>query len=201
MKWTFKSKQYDPTLCRLAGAINHINSCNLVSIADSTYYKSPLPFCNDFSYYTFIDLSFTPYLEIRLLDNENQTFILDGTQKPFLDVNSIAPFVLTNKNVYEYALLVLGNTKKKDDSYRLVNSIDEINFSSEPTLNEYQQIESSIKKPKIKRDKDSFLIKATVLLGEALIEASIKVSFDGRVNIIKEKKLLDHMPIHELTLE
>jgi len=201
MKWTLKTKELDPTLQRLAEAINRINSCKLVSISDSTYYTTPLPFYTDFKFYTFIDLSFTPYLEIRLLDNGNYTFMLDGTQNPFIEANSISPLVLTDKNVYDYALLVLGNTRKKDDSYRLVNSIDEITFSAEPTLEEYEKLESSIKTPKIKKDKESFIIKATLLFGDTLIKASIKVSLNGSVDITKEKKILDNMPIKEMILE
>jgi hypothetical protein len=201
MKWTFKSKVFDPTLQRLAETINRINSCKLVSISDSTYYTTLLSFYNDFKFYTFIDLSFTPYLELRLLDNGTHTFIIDGTQNPFIEVNSISPLLLTSKNVYEYAMFVLGNITKNDNTYRLVNSIDEINFSSEPTFEQYQQLESSIKSPKIRKEKDSFYIKATLLFGETVVEASIKVTQDGRVNIIKEKKILDKMPVKELILE
>jgi len=200
MRWTFK-KEPDPTLQRLAAAINRINSNDLVSPADSTYYTTALPFYTDFKLYTFIDLSFTPYLEMRLLDNGNRTFLIDGTQNAFIEANAISPLILTSKNAYEYAMLVLGNVKKNDFSYRLVNSMDEINFSSQPTYQQYEQLESSIKTPKIKKDKNSFHIKATLLLGDAVIEASIQVSFDGRVDIIKEKKILDNMPVKELSLE
>ncbi len=201
MKWLSKGKGLDSTLVRLAEAINRSNSSNLVSPLDSTFYLTPLPFYTDFKLYTFVDLSFTPCLEMHLLDNGIYTFILDGTQKPFLEANAISPLVLTTKNVYHYAMVVLGNTQKNDNSYRLVNSIDEINFSTEPTKEQYQQLESSIKTTKIKKEKDSFLIKTTILYDDSVIEASINVTLDGRVEIIKEKKLLDHMPIREFILE
>jgi hypothetical protein len=201
MKWSFKGKELDSTLIRLAEAINKSNSSNLVSPADSTFYVTCLPFNNDFKLCTFVDLSFTPYFEMRLLDDGTHTFILDGTQKPFLEANKISPFVISSRNVYQYAMLVLANTRKNDSSYRLIKSIDEISFSAEPTIEQYQLIESSITTAKIKKEKDSFLIKTTLLFDDSVIRASISVYFDGRVDIVKEKKLLDNMPIREVVLE
>ena len=201
MKWIFKSKEPDLTLERLANTINRINSNNLVSASDSTFYATNLPFYEDFKLYTFIDLSFTPYLEMKLLDNVKYTFIIDGTQNAFIEANKLSPLVLTIENVYEYAMLVLGNTKKNDYSYRLVNSVDEINFSTEPTFAQYQQLESSIKPPRIKKEKDNFIIKATILYGDSVVKASIIVSLNGRVDITKEKIVLDNMPVQELILD
>lgn len=196
-----KSKEIDTTLKRLAGFINSYNASNLVSPADSTYYALTLPFYSDFKLITFIDFNFCPYLEIRLLDNGVKTIILDGTQKPFLEAGSISPLNFTNENVYQYAMLVLGNTQKNNNSYRLVNSIDDIDFSSEPTKEQYQLLESSIKNPKIKKGKEFYEIKTALLFGDTVIEALINVSFNGLVDIIKEKVLLSNMPIRELVLE
>lgn len=199
--WHIKSKVLDSTLIRLAEFINNYNTSNLVSPEDSTLYTTPLPFYNDFKLFTFIDLSFNPYLEIRLLDNGINTFILDGTQNPFLEASSVSPIMLTSKNVYQYAMLVLGNTQKNNNSYRLVNSIDDISFSSEPTKQQYQILESSIRTTKIKKEKESFQIKTTLLFDDTVIEVKLIVSSDGRVDIAKEKVLLSNMPIRELVLE
>ena len=201
MKWFLKGKKQDPTLIRLANVINSNNSSDLVSPEDSIYYITSLPFYNDFKLYTFIDLSFTPYLEMRLLDNGTHTFILDGTQNPFIEANNISNLILTSENVYQYAMLVLGNTQKNDNSYRLISSIDEINFSAEPTKEQYQLLESSIKTAKIKKENEFFLIKTILLFGDSVIKASITITLDGRVDIVKEKKLLDNMPVRELILE
>lgn len=201
MKWLFKDKKSNPTLERLVKAINRFNANNLVSIDDSTYYSAALPFYSDFKLYTFFDLSFTPYLEIHLLDNECNTFILDGTQKPFHEANAISPLRLTSENVYQYAMMVLGNTLKNESSYRLVSSINEINFTTEPTKEQYHQIASSIRTAKIKKEKEYFIIKTTLLYSDSVFEASINVTYDGHVSIIKEKKLLENMPIQEMVLE
>ncbi len=201
MIWQTKGKVYDSTLKRLVDFINRYNGSNLVSIENSTLYISALPFYTDFKLITFIDLSFSPYFEIRLLDNGETSFILDGTQKPFLDACSISSLTLTNENVYQYALLVLGNTQKNDNSYRLVNSIDDICFSAEPSKEQYQQLESSIKNTKIKKGKEFYEIKTALLFDVTVIAALINVSFNGRVDIVKERVLLHNMPIRELVLE
>ncbi len=201
MKWSFKSKGLDKNLVRLADTINRINSSNIVSAIDSTYYTTPLTFYNDFKLQTFIDSSFTPYLEIHLLDNETYTFILDGTQNPFLEASTVSPLVLTRKNAYEYAMFVLRYTKKNNNSYRLVDSIEEINFDTEPTFEQYEQLEASLRTPKIKKYNDSFLIMATLLYGDSVIEASVKISLNGRVDIINEKKILCNMPVKEFEIE
>lgn len=196
-----KSKEIDATMKRLSDFINSYNACSLVSPEDSTYYTLSLPYYSDFKLITFIDFSFCPYLEVRLLDNGVKIIILDGTQKPFLEANSISPLILTNESVYQYAMLVLGNTQKNDNSYRLVNSIDDIYFSSEPTKEQYQLLESSIKNPKIKKGKEFYEIKTALLFGDTVIEALINVSFDGHVDIVKEDVLLCNMPIRELVLD
>ncbi len=201
MKWFLKGKKQDSTLIRLAEFINKNNSRDLVTPNDSVYSITPLPFYTDFKLYSFIDLSFTPYLEMRLLDNGTHTIILNGTQNPFLEAAIISPLVLTIKNVYQYAMLVLGNTLKNDNSYRLISSIDEVNFSSEPTKEQYQLLESSIKTARIKKDKESFQIKTILLFDDSVIEASINVSIDGKVDIVEEKKILVNMPVRELILE
>ncbi|RPH30593.1 MAG: hypothetical protein EHM93_15580 [Bacteroidales bacterium] len=152
MNWLLKDKVENPTLKRLAIAINSYNGSNLVSTEESTYYTTTLPFFIDFKLISFIDLSFCPYLEIRLLDNGKTTFILDGTQKPFIEAGSISPLLLTSRNVYQYAALVLGDMNRNDNSYRLVTSINDIHFSEEPTKEQYQLLESSIQMAKIKKN-------------------------------------------------
>lgn len=199
--WQLKSKVYDSTLKRLSDFINKSNNSNLVSIADSTYKTTTFSFFTDFKLITFIDLSFCPYLEVRLLDNGTKTLMLDGTQDPFIEANLISPLILTKENVYQYAMLVLGNTQKNDNSYRLVSSIDDIDFSTEPTKEQYQLLESSIKKTKIIEDDGYFSIKTTLLFDDTVFKVLINVYLDGKVDIAKEKVLLLNMPIRELVLE
>jgi len=199
--WRTKERKVDEIAERLAKAINNYNCNNLVSAANSTYRLSALPFYTNFKLYTFIDFSFCPYLEMNLLDNGIYTFVLDGSQKPFLEANSISPLVLTSNNVYQYALIVLGNIREGNCAYRLVKSIDDITFSSIPSKEEYLKIESSITPPVIKKDADSYEITTSLLLNDCILEATIKVQIDGRVEIIKEDIVLENMPIRELVLE
>lgn len=201
MLWSLKVKEVNPMLKRLAGFINAYNNSSLVSISESTFYVKTLPFYSDFKLITFIDLSFSPYLEIRLLDNGEKTFVLDGTQQPFYEANAISPLLLTEDNVFQYAMLVLGNTQKNDNSFRLVTSIDDIYFSQEPTKEQYELIESSIRTTKIKHEDGSFKIKTTLLFDDTVAKVVIRVSNDGKVEIAKEKLLLNNMPIRELVLE
>ncbi|HCT30241.1 MAG TPA: hypothetical protein DIW31_05805 [Bacteroidales bacterium] len=199
--WLSKEKTINPTLKRLAGFINHYNCSNLVSLSESTFYITPLPFYSDFNLITFIDLSFSPYLEIRLLDNGEKSIILDGTPQPFYEVNAISPLQFTEKNVFQYAMLVLGNTQKNDNSYRLVTSIDDIYFSQEPTKEQYQLIESSIRTTKVKHEEGSYKIKTTLLFDDTVAKVVIRVFDNGKVEIAKEKLLLNNMPIRELVLD
>lgn len=199
--WRSKERKIDTTTERLAKAINKYNCSNLVSVAYSIYHKLTLPFYNDFKLYTFIDFSFCPYLEMQLLDNGIHSFVLDGTQKPFLEANSLSPLVLTSNNVYQYALIVLGNIRKGNSSYRLVNSIDEIPFSTIPTKEQFLQIESSIAPPVIEKNANHFLIKTNLLLNDSVLEASIQVQIDGRIEIKEERVVLENMPVKEMVLE
>lgn len=201
MIWSLKGKEVNPMLKRLVGFINAYHNSNLVSTSESTFYIKPLPFYADFKLITFIDLSFSPYFEIRLLDNGEKTFVIDGTRQPFYEINAISPLLLTKDNVFQYAMLVLGNTQKNDNSFRLVTSIDDIYFSQEPTKEQYELIESSIRTTKIKHEDGSYKIKTTLLFDDTVAKVVIRVSDDGRVEIAKEKLLLNNMPIRELVLE
>jgi len=199
--WRTKERKIDETTERLAKAINKNNCSNLVSTANSTYRMFTLPFYPNFKLYTFIDFSFCPYLEMNLLDNGSYTFVLDGSQKPFLEANALSPLVLTSNNVYQYASVVLGNICKGDSSYRLVNSINDITFSSIPSKDQFNQIESSIISPVIKKNEDHFLITTSLLLRDNILETTIKIHIDGRIDIIEENVVLENMPIQELVLE
>lgn len=199
--WRTKERKTDETAERLAKAINKYNCSNLVSTANSTYRMFTLPFYTNFKLYTFIDFSFCPYLEMNLLDNGVYTFVLDGSQKPFLEANALSPLVLTSNNVYQYASVVLGNICKGDSSYRLVNSINDITFCTIPSKEEYLQIESSITTPTIKKDADSYEITTSLLLNDCMVEATIKIHIDGHIEIIEEKVVLENMPIQEMVLE
>lgn len=201
MSWLFKSKQPDQTLQRLSEAINKKNGSRLVSPGNSTLFTTELPFYKGIKLYTYVDLSYTPYFQQQLLDNGNVTFVLDGTQTPFIEANSISPLILTSKNIISYTRLILSNIQKNDCSYRLVTSIDDVEFSSEPSDEQYTKLKSSIKTPRIKKDKDSFYINSAVLFNDSVLDVLIKVSLDGRLDIIKEKKILDNMPIRELVPE
>ncbi|MHC1705569.1 MAG: hypothetical protein AB9846_16835 [Tenuifilaceae bacterium] len=201
MSWNFRSKEQDPNLLRLVECINKRNGSKLVSADSSTYYVTELPFYNSFKLFTLADLSFTPYFKQQFLDNGQYTFVLDGTQTPFIEANSISPIILTSKNVFSYAQLVLCHINKKDCSYRLVSSMEDVEFSSEPTPEQYEKLIASIQKPKIETDKDSFLISCSYILDDSVFEGLIKVTFDGRVEILNEKIILENMPVKELIPE
>lgn len=201
MKWLFKSKQQNPTLLRLADAINRKNGSKLISIESSEYFVTELPFYNGFNLYTLVDLSFTPFFKQQLLDNGKDSIVLDGSILPFIDANMLSPIILTNQNVFEYASLVLDNIIKADSNYKLISSIEDVDFSSDPSFEEYTKLNSSIKSPRIRKENDHFLIIASMIHSDTIFEALIKVTLDGRVDILKEKKILENMPIHELISE
>jgi hypothetical protein len=201
MKWLFKSKEQNPTLLRLANAINRKNGSKLITLESSEFFLTELPFYNGFKLYTLVDLSFTPYFKQRLLDNGLNTIVLDGSILPFIEANISSPIILTTQNVFEYANLVLDNIIETDSNYKLISSIEDVDFSSDPSFEEYTKLNSSIKSPRIRKENDHFLIIASMIHSETVYEALIKVTLDGRVDILKEKKILENMPIHELIPE
>lgn len=201
MKWSFKSKDVDPVLQRLADSINQKNGSNLVNPEDSVYYAKEVTFYSDFKLFTFVDLSFTPYYQVRLLDNGFQTIVLDGTIKPFLEAANQSPLVLTKQNVFEYANVVLSNIEKEEGCSHLVESIDDIEFSSEPTPEQFVKLETSIKAATVSKDNGSFRISASLVYGDSVFDTTIQVTQDGVVEIVYLEKLLDSMPIKEMILE
>jgi hypothetical protein len=194
MKWLFKSKEQNPTLLRLANAINRKNGSKLITLESSEFFLTELPLytCRSKLYANF---------KQRLLDNGLNTIVLDGSILPFIEANISSPIILTTQNVFEYANLVLDNIIETDSNYKLISSIEDVDFSSDPSFEEYTKLNSSIKSPRIRKENDHFLIIASMIHSETVYEALIKVTLDGRVDIIKEKKILENMPIHELIPE
>jgi len=201
MKWPFGSKEIDTTIIRLAEAINRKNGSHLVNYHDSTYYSVEISFYADFKLYTYVDLGFMPYYQVRLLDNGFQTIVLDGTITPFVEAASISPLVLTKQTVFDYAKVVLCCMEKEDGFYHLVANIDEVDFSTEPTAEQFQKLELCIHSPRILKDNGTLHIIASLIYGDSVFEATIQVSQDGRVEILNEIKLLEKMPVKELMLE
>ncbi len=201
MKWSFKSKETDPTIIRLAEAINRKNGSRLVSYSDSTYYTTEISFYSDFKLYTFVDLGFIPYYQVRLLDNGFQTIVLDGTITPFIEAASISPLVLTRQTVFDYAKVVLSCMEKEEGCFHIVTNIDEVDFNTEPTPTEYLKLEASIFPPRILKENGTFHIVASMIYGDSVFEATIQISQDGRVEILSQTRVLENMPVKELILE
>lgn len=199
--WSNRGKTVDEVLLRLVSAVNTTNGVPIVSADSSTYFHSDLAFYTDFKRYSLLDLSFTPYLQFDLLDNGQHTLLLDGSFRPFEQANKLSPPSLTGQNVFEYARLVVNTMEMNGYRMRLVSSIEEVDFDSEPTPEQYRQLESTIKAPAIHTIDKVFTIAATFLLADTINYITINVYGDGRVDILGVEKILERMPVRELILD
>jgi hypothetical protein len=199
--WSNRGKTVDAVLQRLVKTVNNANGVPIVSGDSSTYFHTDLAFYTDFKRYSLFDLSFTPYLQFDLLDNGQHTLLLDGSFKPFEQANKLSPPSLTGQNVFEYARLVVNTMEMNGCRMRVVGSIEEVDFDSEPTPEQYRQLESTIKAPAIRTIDNVFAIVATLLLADTINYININVYGDGRVDILGVEKILESMPVRELIID
>ena len=189
-------------LAEIINLINQEQGFDIYSLESSSAKKAATPFYKSLELLEVTEFGSIPPLTMRffLKNDKIEIFKLDGSKEALLDINKIEKPKLDDKNVVAYAKFALGSVMGEEGSFRLIENVDEIEFSREPTEKEQKMLLAAIKPAKANPSNEGFTIDANVLYSDCVYRAIITVTNDGMVDIKEEKTMLTDMPTREIML-
>ncbi|MGD9637445.1 MAG: hypothetical protein AB7U85_00120 [Alphaproteobacteria bacterium] len=180
--------------------INALHDITLFDSESTRLQETKLSFYDDYILLKATELAAIPPLNMRFLFRSGEIVKLDGTIDAFNTVNRKAKINLNQDNVYAYAKFFLGSLVSQDGAFRIVESIDDVEFSLDPTDEELEKITSAINSPIIKEDDNGFNIETNMIYSDCVYKVNIFVNKNGDLDILNEEVLLSEMPVRAIML-
>ena len=156
------------------------------------------------------------YPEYKLLDIADKTIIpekqlyvvyksakefqiLDFSNQSIYKTNKVAPLQLDAGSVCDYVQFFFNFARGEHGRFILTETLDDIKWQDEPPLNARKAISKLlIPLTVVECKKDKYILKATYLFLDTLIQSQIIVDAKGMITIEDEEILIEDMPvIHE----
>lgn len=189
------------TLGTIIKSINKMHGFELYNVESSSGKKHKLPFYKKLQLLEITDFASMPPLVMRFfIDEKLEILKLDGAKESLEEVNKIEKPILNEKNIVEYAKFALGSVMGEEGNFRLVETMEELEFSRDPTEKEQKLLAAAIKPARVTKSNDIYNLDACVLYSDCVYRAIISVSQGGKVEIEEEKSMLSDMPTRQIML-
>lgn len=186
---------------RLSKEINRYFGCIVSSTKQANIEILPTTIYSNTKLYTLTDFSCLPAIKYMLFDNGQNTILLDGSSQAWEILNTIEEPKLTIKNVYEYLSLYISTTSFPYEVQKIVNCIDDIDFTEYPTESLLNLLSQHIQPPVFLQQGKTFTIYCNLIVQNNLFHAAFDIQEDGRVDLIDRKLLLTELPVGSLVLD
>ena len=200
--WTTVSGDYETAMIE---KVNDSTTSKIFKAGRTNLATAELPFYKNFKLLQATAYTTIPPVTMRFLIGGEapdwKVVKMDGTNEPIFKNNQEAGLVLTKETVVPYVRFVMGEIQSEEGSLRLVEEVDDETFTSTPTPEERKTVTRLIRKAQVTETPDGFDVEATMLYGDAVFRAQISVGKDGAVDIVKDEKVAENMPIRPIFLE
>lgn len=172
--------------------------------AEKTYLQlEGLSFFENYNLISAKTFSTIPLVTIDYLWNRtnNDVVKLDGTRDCIFDNLEKLGLNINDDNIIDYLKFVLGNIQSEQGTLRLVQSIDDVEYSQIPTQDEIAFLTVNIKSAKVEIEDETCMITCNMIYGDILFVAEIEMFTDGTFEFVSEQKLKDGLPIRQIFLE
>lgn len=184
--------------------INALHDFTLFDAETTRLREQRLPFYEDYMLLQATEFSARPPMSMNFLFRSGEIIKLDGSSAALDKANSKAKINLNKQNIVAYAKFYLNSLMTSEGNFRLVESIDEIEFSSDPSKEELDQMFSVVRPAEVgevvKKTMVGFDISAIVLYADCVYNINLFVSEKGSLDILNEKVLLSKMPVRQIML-
>lgn len=174
------------------------------------YYAKP-DFFNDISLIHAINFDFHPHFRNYILytgsdilkgasDQDGKAYLIDGKE------NTVRSFIIgygtkiTIENIFKFCHFYFSCIFYEEGNYRLIKTIQDIEFSRDPTKDELQKIYNEISPPLICINGDNYIMKVNMLYSDSIYELLIEVRENLFPHIIRKNELLYKMPTRQIFL-
>lgn len=196
-----KWERPDDLRCKqLIAIINQQHGYDLFSDVSTQIKLKRISFYPDYHLMEATNFGSIPPMTMQYFVKESLVVKLDGTREPFDTMNKSGSLILNAETVKDYARFVLSKIYAEEGPFRIVEDITEVNFSREPTREEFIRIRNVIRPMKVESLSGSYMLCAIVLYSDNVYKTLLKVSPDGELDIEEETTLLTDMPVRHIML-
>lgn len=124
---------------------------------------------------------------------KDEIIAMDGTRNCIFDNLQKLGFILNSATIVPYLKFVLDNVWTDKGNLRLVESTYEIAFSEQPSSNDWQFLDSTIRPAKMEKSGENYKINCIIIYGTEVFESEIELKLDGSFVFLTEKELASGM--------
>jgi hypothetical protein len=198
-KWKdFEKEEFKDILVK----INDLHPVELYDEETSRIQYRKLPFYKDRVLVQATEFAAHPPMKMRFLQStEDKTLEkIDGSREGLFDINSKSKMRITKRNVVKYAKFFMSSVMTEEGSFRIVENMEEIEFSDEPTDEQIKILENNVDFAKVEEKQDGFCVKCVMLYSDAVYKADLLVESNGGIEIEEEDVVASGMPTRQIFL-
>lgn len=171
--------------------INSLSSYNLFTEEKTCLQSSLLPFFRKHRLLSARTFSTIPPVTMHYLWNEENHDIIkmEGTRDSVFDNLGKLGLILDEGTIVPYVKFVLDGIWTDKGNIRLVEDMDEIDFSHSPSKEDLKLLETTIRPATVSRSEEEYLIDAIVIYGTEIYHSIIALRQDGIFDFQSETEL------------
>lgn len=163
--------------------------------------ERPLPFYRSVSLLSLTAFTTHPVLTLEFFKTPQGLQRLDGSKESFHNLHRAHPPLLDRTVVVSYARFYLSRLQGADDSFKLVETLPEIEFTSEISPSRLLSLKQALFTAEVYPHGTGFLVIAPLLYMDYLYKAEMAITPEGEVSIVREEVLLEEVPTRDIWLE
>jgi len=158
---------------------------------------SKLPFYKDYNFYELTDLSVVPGVKKYAIYKAGDVHVINWTNQTIYDVNEKAPIDINEKTLASYVNFFFSYVRGRHGRFLITQSVDDIQWQSEPPPQGRKVIEEMIKPISLKGQDDdgTYNLEAYMIFKDSLFKTEIHVAPDGAVSLSNEELKIEGMPV------
>ncbi len=171
---------------------------------ETTILAIDIPFYDGHRFLDIADHATNPPLQRFAMQNKEtgKFTIIDYRFQTIYDYNAQAGIKLNAENVIDYVRFYFDHVKGRHGKFIICESADHIQWKDEPPAAVKKSLNDALKFLSIKETKKdgTFVIKANMMLKDALFTTDVNVEKTGRVTMTDHEILMEDIPVLDSTL-
>jgi hypothetical protein len=186
---------------QIVSIINEMNDFPLFDLDSTSVKTTAVPFYEDYQFMVVTGFSSIPPLTMHFFIKDLDIIKLNGDSESFEEINNKARKTFNSYSIREYIRLHMKNVETDEGNIRIAETIDEVEFSSDPTPEQYEELKNVIEPMAVSEKDGGFLVEAVILHGSDVIKAKIQIDKEGPMEVLEEDLLLSDMPVRPIMLK
>lgn len=176
----------------------HIDG-SIFDALETTILAIEVPFYKGYRFLNVADHATNPPLErfVFQKDNSFEFTIMDWNFKTIYELNTAASISLDENNIFDYVRFYFDYVKGRHGRFVVCETVDHIKWKDEPPLSVRKAMAETLKPLQLteKRKDGTFVVKAFMMLKDALFIVDVFVDPMGKVTMSDHEILIENIPV------